>query len=407
MIDIGIGISLEKNPILAGKEAARLAKTNMRQGKIDLAFVFACTNLSYITLLKTIAASLQDAPILGCSSSSILCNQGVFKQGVAIMALGFPEGSGFKIACVKDIKNKGGINAGGDLGGRLLHNWPNIQRILSVVFSNAAIKDSAGLLYGLQERLGTTFPLAGSYVGDNLAGLRNYIYFNQELNSDACAGILLGGRLNFGLGIRHGWKPLGKPHLISASKDNTVYSIDDKPAAELYQEYLGYNLARLKRELKFISAFYPLGITAQGQQECLLRSIEGIENDGSLLLRGNIPKGSAVRLMIGTKETCLDAAKRAAEQAKKNIFDFTTEPGKDSKREPTRRFALVFNSVSRQQLLRTDTKKEMAAVQERLGKDIPFIGVGTYAELAPLAMGGYRGKVYLYSQTINILTVEG
>lgn len=407
MIDIGIGVSLEKNPISAGKEAARLAKAKMRQGKVDLAFVFGCANLSYITLLKTIAGSLQDSPILGCSSPAMLCDQGIFKQGLSIMTLGFPENAGFKMAYVKDIRTKGGINAGGDLGVRLLHSWPNIQKLLSLIFSNATIKDNAGLIYGLQERLGTTFPLVGGYVGDNLAGLRNYIYFNQELYSDACAAILFGGKLNFGLGIRHGWKPLGKPHIVSASQDNMVYGIDDKPAADIYQEYLGYNLEKLKRELKFISVFYPLGITVAGQQECQLRSIVGIESDGSLILQGNIPKGSAVRLMIGTKETCLDAAKQAAQEARKNILDFTTERLKNSKKEPTKRFALVFSSANRLQLLKADAKKEMAAIQEGLGKDTPFIGACTYAELASLNTTGYREKVHLYSQTISILTIEG
>ena len=401
---IGIGSSTEKDPALAAEEATKFAKINLYNEKIDLAIVFTSVDFSYTSLLKRISASLENTPIIGCSGAAVISNQGIFKHGVVVMLLSFPPGIYFNTAYIKDVKMKTPLTAGRELGEKLIYGFKDVRRDLGIIFSDGLIDESSNLVYGLQERLGRSFPIVGASASDNLRFLKTYIYFNQEAYSDAACGMLLGGKLNFGLGIKHGWKPLGKPRRVTKSSGNIVYEIDNVSAARIYEEYLACDLIKLRKELKRISIFYPIGVYLAGEEEYILRNILSVEDDGSLVFHGDVPQGSLIRLMIGTKESCLQATRQAVDEAKKGLLSI---PVGDYKKRGAKNFVLVFDSISRYILLKRDADKELQIIKEGLGKDTPIIGIYTYGEQAPLRAVSYQGRAYFHNQTITILTIAG
>lgn len=386
-IQVGIGLSTAKDHIQAAKEAVAQARININKDKVDLAFVFGSLEFAHSSVLKTIGTLLGAVPLLGGSSPAIISHQGIFKHALTVMLLGLPEDIYFNAASVKEINNYSTTAAGEELGEKLLYGCKGVRRDLSLLFSDGLIKDGSSLILGLQERLGKSFPL----VGGSSSGL----FFNQEILSNAACGILWGGKLNFGLGIKHGWKPLGKPRQVTKSRGNIVEEIDGLPAVKLYQEYLARDIFTLKKDLKRISILYPIGIYLPGEEEYLLRNILSIEDDGSLTLQGNVPEDSQIRLMIGTKESCLAATKQAIDEVKKGLG------GRSSN------FVLVFDSISRYILLGRQANKELEIVQEEFGKNTPVIGIYTYGEQAPLRAINYLGRTYFHNQTINILGMAG
>lgn len=402
-MDIGLGLSLEKEPVSAAKEATRQAITNIHNTEVDLAIVFSSVDLACDTLLKTVSNFLADVPIIGCSGAAIISGLGIFKHGLIVMLLNFPEEVFFNTACVNQIEQKTSLGAGRELAEKLLYAFQGLRRDLSIIFCDGLIKEGSKFIFGLQERLGRSFPLVGASASDNLHFLRTYLYFNQEVLSDAACGLLWGGKLNFGLGIKHGWKPLGKPRDVTKSYGNIVYEIDGAPAANVYKEYLACDFERLKKELKYISVLYPIGIYLPGEEEYLLRNILAVEDNGALVFQGDVPQGSLIRLMIGTKESCLAATRQAAEEAKRDL----TIQTRGRKIKGVKNFVLVFDSVSRYILLGRDAKKELEIIQESLGKDTPVIGLYTYGEQAPLRAVSYQGQTHFHNQTMVILNIEG
>jgi hypothetical protein len=393
-IKIGIGLSVDKDPLRAAKEALKQAKANIETEQIDLAFVFSSIEFTHTTVLKIISGSLGQASIVGCSSFAIISNQGIFKHGLLIMLLGLTPDIYFNTAYVKGISVKSSISAGEELGEKLLYGFQNARRDLSVIFSDGLIRDESALLRGLQEKLGTSFPLAGAAASDNLAFKRTYLYFNNETFNDAACGVIFGGKLNFGLGIKHGWKPLGKPRYVTKASGNIVYEIDNLPAASIYKEYLASNLATLRKELKRISILYPIGIYLSGEEEYLLRNILSIEDNEALIFQNNVPEGCLIRLMIGTKESCLAATEQAADEVKKGLSGHRCN------------FVFIFDSISRYILLGRQANREIEIIKEKLGKDTPMIGIYTYGEQAPLKAINYRGKAYFHNQTVAILGIS-
>lgn len=403
-MDASIGLSTEKDPISAAIEATRLASININYEDINLAIVFSSIDLSHPKVLKKISGYLEGRmPIIGCSGTAIITNQGIFKHGIAVMLLSLPQGIYFNTACVKEIKTKTSLSAGLELGEHLLYGFQDVSRVLSLIFSDGLIDEGSNLIYGLQERLGKSFPLVGASASDDLRFLKTYLYFNQEILSDSAVGILWGGKLNFGLGTKHGWKPLGKPRTVTRSKGNVAYEIDGAQAVKIYEDYFAKSLSELQEEIRRISILYPIGIYLPGEKEYLLRNILSIENNGSLRFQGNVVEGSIVRLMIGTKESALAATQQAVNEVKRELWG----PLADFKKKETKNFVLVFDSVSRYILLKRDAKKELEIIKEGLGEDTPIMGLYTYGEQAPLMATSYQGQAYFHNQTITILAIGG
>jgi hypothetical protein len=301
----------------------------------------------------------------------------------------------FRSALVTDVKNKTPIIAGEELGDKLLYGFKNIRRDLSLILCDGLIDNTQELVNSMQEKLGRSFPLVGACASDNLKYTRTNILYNDAVLSDAACATIWGGKISFGLGIKHGWKALGKQHLVTKSYGNIIYEIDSRPATYLYEEYLGCDIKKLQSELRFISVLYPIGIYLPGEEEFLLRNIRSIEDDGSLILQGSIPENSQIRLMIGTKESCLEATNQAIDDVNKGLAGKLPN------------FVFVFDSISRSMLLRREAKKELEIIKKQFGPEIPVVGLYTYGEQAPLTAVNYQGKAYLHNQTVTLLAIGG
>ena len=135
---------------------------------------------------------------------------------------------------------------------------------------------------------------------------------------------------------------------------------------------------------------YPLGLYLEAEEEYLLRNVLEVGEEGSLVCQANVPNHSQIRLMMGTKESALNATLRALRQAKEGLKDKEVE------------FALIFNSLSRFKLLGRNTQEEITCVKEVLG-DIPFLGVYTSAEIAPLHALDYKGESHLHNESMSVI----
>src|SRR3989344_5889722 len=76
-----------------------------------------------------------------------------------------------------------------------------------------------------------------------------------------------------------------------------------------------------------------------------------------------IPEGSEVRLMIGSKEHAVEAAEDAARHLMKEFEIDHTRP----------KFVLMFNCIAREKLFGSKAQDEIHAVMNIIGADVPLL----------------------------------
>lgn len=392
-VKVAIGKSQQKDIGDAAQETVSACLRQLPAKSAHLAIVFTTPHYASAGMLKNIKLNLAaNTPLIGCSGTHIITSEGTDDEGIVLALLSLPE---IKISCgaMNLARGKDPSLAGQELGTRLLSNVKGLRRETCLLLNDGLSENTSGLLQGLQNILGKSFPFIGGGSSDNFKFKQTYQYLNEEVLHKSAVAALLCGKLNYGIGIRHGWKPLGKIRTITQSSANVIKMIDGKKASSLYEDYFGKSLPQLRKEILYINILYPLGIYLAGEDEYLLRNVISLAEDGSIIAQGDVPQGSSIRLMIGTKESALAAARQAAQQVKTALRDKKIA------------LALVISSASRAHLLGRRIGAEINAVKEILGHNSPVAGFYSYGEYAPLGSTNYYGQTYLHNQAIALLGI--
>lgn len=390
-ISSGVGISKGPDSFEAGKEAANIASNKSGKGDIVLVIAFASIKFDQQEVIKGIRSVTGSAPLAGCSDAGEIITEGPNKKGVACMvlrsdtlkaAIGLGENIG------KDPR-KAGRQVADDVKNKGLKD-PKVM----MIFPDGLAGNGADIVRGVQDSLGTNFPVVGGSAGDDFLFKKTYEYCNDRVLNACVPGVLLGGDISFGIGVRHGWKPIGEPRKVTEASGNIIKKIDGKPAVSIYEEYFGKQAEELRQEpLARMAITYPLGMSVEGIDEYLIRDTISVGEDGSLICAAEVPQGSEVRLMIGSKDAAIEAAKAAAEQS------LSALKGRKA------RFCVIFNCIARDKLLGRKAQDEISAISGVLGKDVPIIGFYTYGEQATIGDKVESCQAHFHNETVVILTV--
>ena len=399
---VGIGLGTQRDILSCVKEAAEQARAKLGKSRIDLAILFSSADMASPSLLKTASEKLGDISLVGCSGAAVISSFGIHHHGLAIALISSEDTVTINTSYVKDVSTKTPFTAGRELSDKIEMDSRSSHKELITVFSDGLINDSYKFILGLQENFGTVFPMIGGLASDNLRFRKTHLYFNRTLLNDAATGILWGGKFSFGLGIRHGFSPIGKHRLITRGHDNIIETINNKPAVSLYEEYFAKTFPELKNEIRTISRIYPMGIYLKDEKEYLIRNVTGVEENGSLVCRGDIINGATLRMMIGTKERFIEAAGLATEDAKQ---DLTIAKFGTYDQAPHIDLALVFSSAFRYTFLKKNIVDELKEIQSSLGSSTPIVGVYTYGEFAPLKGSSSKGQAYYQNNSIAVLAL--
>ncbi len=387
---VGVGTSKKTDSFFAGREAIKLAYAQMRQERADLVIVFASSGYNQQELLNGITPLDKETHIIGCTTAGEITALGPEKNSVVVMAIKsdtikFSTGLGENIS-----KN---ARLAGQQAARMAAKMKYIPRHILIMFPDGLTGNGSDVVRGAQDALGTSFPVVGGSAGDDFYFKKTYQFFNQQILSDSVPCLLLSGNLNFAIGVGHGWRPIGKIRKVTKAWSNSILEIDHRPAVSIYEDYLGKDANELKKEpLARIAITYPLGMKIEDEQEYLIRAALSVSEEGGLNCAAEVPQGSEVQIMVGSKEWAIEAAKLAAKQAKENL------------KSSAPKAAIIFNCIARNKLLGRRSKEEIDAIREVLGRDIPIIGFYTYGEQAPLSSTIRKGTSFFHNETVVILT---
>jgi len=368
-IKAGVGRSNNPNPLKAGQEACQKAIDEM-VGKPDLIVIFSSVALDQEKMLQGVNSVAGDAVIVGCSDSGEITTEGPVKEHVAVMAV-----SSDQIEFTAGIGKGVGVNsheAGKQAAAEVVKKAKG-KISMFVMLPDGTTGNGAAIVRGVQEALGKHFPIMGGSAGDDFKFEKTYQYFQDQVLHDAVVGIGFSGKFSWGVGVRHGWEPIGLPMKVTKSEGAVLKELDGKPALKIYEDYFGRKAEELIKEpIARMAYTYPLGMSVEGSPELLIRDVVIANEKGEITCAAEIPQGSEIRLMLGDREKAIQSAKEAAEEALSQL------------KGSSPKLILVFDCMARNKLLGRRRPEEIIAVQEILGKEVPLLGFYTYGEQAPL-----------------------
>lgn len=212
------------------------------------------------------------------------------------------------------------------------------------------------------------FGLEHNYIGGGAGSLsfiqKPCIYTNKGLLQDSA--IIVATNLKSGIGVKHGWKKISGPFQITKSNKNIIQELDYKPAFEVYKEVIETKSNNKFNENNFfdIAKGYPFGISKIGSEKVVRDPISTQNN--SLICVGEVREGDYVDILMGEKNSLINAAKDAYTIAKDNY------------RGENMQITFFIDCISRVLFLGEDFKDELNIVHD----EFLTIGALTLGEIA-------------------------
>src|SRR5919108_1387227 len=232
----GAGRSTDSDAARAGAEAAAAAVTHP-DGK--LLIVFASESYDLRLLLEGIRDAAPGVPLIGCSTAGEIATSGPGDAGVVVVALG---GTGFAVSTGVGQNASQRLRTAGAEAAHCLDDLDPAgerpHRVL-LLLTDGLAGDQQEIVRGAYGVVGAGIPLVGGCAGDDLKMSTTFQFHGGELLRDTVVAAAIASDAPLGIGVRHGWRRVGEPMLVTASADNRVFTLDDRPALDVYLEHLG------------------------------------------------------------------------------------------------------------------------------------------------------------------------
>jgi hypothetical protein len=328
--------------------------------------------------------SFPNATIITCSTAGEIISNEVMDDAIIATAIELEKTR--TRTCAINIAN---FNNSAEAGAYIVHQLLADGLMHIMVFADGQLVNGSELANAMNNAHNRPISISGGLAGDNGRFEKTLVGLNDNIKPGNIVAIgFYGSNIKIGHGSKGGWDPFGPERKITKSVDNVLYELDGKPALDLYKQYLG----ELADGLPGTGLLFPLSIKVEGQNEPLVRTILGVNNeDGSMTFAGNMPEGTYARLMKANFDRLVDAAAEAAAHSLEKLDDNNAE------------LAICISCVGRKLVLDQRIDEEVESVRDVLGQNAVIAGFYSYGEISPMER---NSKCELHNQTMTITTLS-
>jgi hypothetical protein len=351
-----------------------------------LLIVFCSNRHDLPTLVATINEVSGGVPLVGCSTAGEISAAGPSDHGVVVTALG---GDGFTIsAAVARDAGERPREAGAQIAACIDDIADRPHRVLMLLVDGGA-QEQEEIVRGVYGLVGASVPLVGGCAGDQTHAGTTAQLFGTDVLHDAAIAVALGSDAPFGIGIRHGWRKVGDPMVVTGSHKGWINTLDDRPALDAYLEWVDAPAEAYEDFDKFApyAVTRPLGVRRRSGDE--VRGVTGHTNFTTRALHcgGEITQGSLIWCMEGDARTMLEATDGACRDAVEAIG-----------RPPVG--LLAFDCSGRRNVLGDDGTREEVGRIATHAAGAPIAGFYSFGEIART-----KGINGFHHQTLVVLAV--
>jgi hypothetical protein len=394
----GVGMSRHHNPNLAGREAAEQALKKAGIVEPDFVFMFATIGYDQRSLLRAVREATGGVPLTGCSAEGTINGEEADESGFSVVVttissddLQWTNGIARRL---EDDARAVGQQVAQDLLPHL-----SADAIGLFVFPDGLITLTLENFFaGLEENLSTLqfLPLWGGGAGNNLDTVGpTYQYCDDEVISGGISYALLSGKAQASWAISHGLVPIGGERIVTRSKGNVIYEIDDKPAVEVLKEYLPEQALTEERDWMRYAISLALCFRAPSHmkdEEYVVRGVPALRMaDGSIIVQTEVSEGTSVWFSSRDKEKMITGLDRMARQIKEQLG------GEKPK------LVFQFECLTRgKTMLREQEKLQLLGrFRQSVDPEAPWAGFYTIGEIGPVEK---HNDLHLFTSVVLALS---
>lgn len=374
-IHAAVGRSTSRDAQEAGRDAARAALEGLSGKSAGIVLVTATTGYDQRQLLDGITSVTASIPLAGCSAEGVITQEGSDESSycVCVMAIG-GTGISFQTAVASDL-SQDAARAGTQLTEQLRPHLDGGRVLL--LFADGLAPNLTAMLRQIEAGIPRHVPIIGGTAGDLLEFKKTWQYHGADLLSDAAVAVLIGGDVTAALTVTHGCHLVGVEHQVTRADEMRVHEIDGRPAWQVLKDYLSPESVGLDAlgvaHITLAELLPPEEASDAG--DFLVRVPVHLDAaSGALTFAAGMAKGATIHVALRDPEL---VGTRAVESARRLVH-------RHDGRTPL--LVLQFDCAGRGRLLFGErvTQTLIDPVQRVLGKSVPWFGLHTYGEIAPI-----------------------
>lgn len=218
-----------------------------------------------------------------------------------------------------------------------------------------------------------------------IGGGTGYLDFSHRpsvITAEGCfqdAALLLTTSIPLTIGVRHGWKSIAGPFLVTAVEDNIIQSINYEPAFPFYAKIIREHCSTEPDFNDFfeVTKSYPLGMM-QLDSEFLVRDPMS-RNGDHLECAGNIPLNSLIYILHSQPEALIEATAQLSRDIKGSLSPVYMEN--------RGYYTFTIDCISRALFLDKQYPKELQSIKNEMPENSETIGALSLGEIASSSQG--------------------
>lgn len=342
-----------------------------------LAFVFASISHDLDEISNLF--DKYDIKLVGCTTSGEFVNEEVSDKAMSILLLDMKKENFF----IHFSEEKDTVLAAKNA---TLEAKETFQNPALIVFSGGISTNGDDIIKGVSE-IGN-YPLFGGLAGDDFKMQSTFVFTNNKKSDKALLFLVIDKEKVDIAGLAtSGWKAVGTPKIATKAEGNILYTIDNEPALDVFLKYFDIPAPTDRRKdiVSEVGMKYPLQVQRDGYTT--LRAPLMANDDGALILAGEIPQGSS---MFFSMPPDFDVIDQSVEDlgSLKNTF-----PEADA--------IVLVSCAARQNALGPMIEGELEGIQKLW--NAPLIGFFSYGEIG--TMNG-ASVCDLHNETVSLIVLK-
>ncbi len=320
------------------------------------------------TLLLELTHFLPDAVIIGSTTDGEIMD-GKVTSGKVVLSFTQFEHTTLKVAAIEHKTN--GYYSGQYLAKELIGE----DTKLLIAFVDGLHTNGEEFLSGL-DSVNDEITIVGGHAADNGVFIETLVFTKEHILTQGAVAVSLNSKhLHVHTDYSFNWHSIGNELTITKAEGNRVYTIDGRSAVDTYAHYLGEEIAK---GLPGIGVEFPLIINRNGSS--VSRASIAKEDDGSLIVGGNIYTGETVRIGYGDIKEILKKSQK--------ILDTTSQKPSE--------VIFIYSCSTRKYFMGDEVEAETLPLQTIA----PVSGFFTYGEFFT------SNKKELFNQTMTLVSLS-